>query len=214
MKKLVNIAWWLLFAVSAGLLTYQTVCVLLGISVTYDELAGALIIAGIVTLTWVVMLGRLVYELDRNYAELATTIILLACGIAVDGGILLSIVFGFQFPTNFALFIILGHIIAHILLVFVQSAGRAQERFKASFKSPEQRVSELEQERALLEQTAAIAKSELEQLRGELKLAQARSEASKASRQYACSECGEIFTSPQARGAHMRVHKDAAKRTS
>lgn len=200
MKKLVNIAWWLLFATSAGLLTYQTVCVLLGIGVTYDELAGALIIAGIVTLTWIVMLGRLVYELDRNYSELATTITLLVCGIAVDGGILLSIVFEFQFPTNFALFIILGHIIAHILLVFVQSAGRAQERFKASFKPPEQKIRELELSNAILEQSL----SDVEQ---RLQLAQASSEDSKASKQYVCPECGEIFASPQARGAHMRVHR-------
>lgn len=203
MKKLVNIAWWLLFAVSAGLLTYQTVCALLGITVTYDELAGALIIAGIVTLTWIVMLGRLVYELDRNYAELVTTVTLLACGIAVDGGILLSIVFGFQFPTNLALFIILGHIIAHILLVFVQSFGRSRERFKASFKPPEQRVHELELRNAMLEQSLG----DVEQ---RLKLAQASSDDVRASKSYACTTCGEIFLTAQARGAHMRVHKETS----
>jgi len=168
LEGLTEVLTWLLFAIATFLLARQTYFALIGQLPDYSSSEGALIVAGIVTLTWLAMLGRIVLHLDKTMVDWLISLSLLISGIAVDVAVALSFVFEWQFPTHLALLVIVAHVVAHVVQWVVISGQQAAGRFSGSYKSPEQLLAEAELQNVELELRSSTAQAQLDHLQAEL----------------------------------------------
>lgn len=144
LEGLVEVLTWLLFSVATFLLARQTYFAMLGLMPDYSSVEGALIVAGIVTLTWLAMLGRIVLHLDKTVVDWVISLSLLVSGIFVDVAVALSFVFGWRFPTHLALLVIVAHVVAHVIQWVVIAGQQSWQRFSGGYTPPEQRLAEVE----------------------------------------------------------------------
>lgn len=173
---------WILFAVATFLLARQTYFAMLGQLPDYSSSEGALIVAGIVTLTWLAMLGRIVLHLDKTMVDWLISLSLLISGIAVDVAVALSFVFEWQFPTHLALLVIVAHVVAHVVQWVVSAGQQAFGRFSGAYKPPEERVAELELALARSEDARVNAEHAVSTLEDEMR-----------PRSWSCPDCGATF---------------------
>src|SRR5688572_18517328 len=111
----IEVVTWVLFALATALLARQTWYAVQGIQPDYSTQQAAFIVAGIVTATWLAMLGRLVLQIDRTRTGWLISLSLLIAGILVDIAVALSIAFGFVFPSHLALLVIVAHVVVHVI---------------------------------------------------------------------------------------------------
>lgn len=159
---------WLLFSLATFLLARQTYFAMLGQMPDYANNHGALIVAGIVTLTWLAMLGRIVLHLDKTAVDWFISLSLLVSAIAVDVAVALSFVFGWQFPTHLALLVIVAHVVAHVVQWVVSAGQQSFKRFTGTYKPVEQQLAEEQQRRAEVELRWSTDRAQLDQLREEV----------------------------------------------
>lgn len=155
---------WALFIVATILLARQTAYAVQELQPDYSGVQAAIIVAGIVTITWLVMLARIVLQIDKTPVDWLISLSLLIAGIAVDIAVALSVVFEWTFPVHIALLVIVAHVAAHVLQWIVSAAQGASVRFSAGYESPEQKATRLEREAA----ASVIAQSMLEQANSKL----------------------------------------------
>lgn len=155
---------WILFFLATFLLARQTWYAVQGVMPDYSGAEAAIIVAGIVTLTWLFMLARLALGVDQNPVDWLISFSLLIAGIAVDVAVALSVVFEWVFPVHIALLVIVGHVLAHVVQWVVAAAQSASVRFGAAYESAEQKAARLEREAA----SSKVAQSMLEQANSKL----------------------------------------------
>ncbi|MBN1430464.1 MAG: hypothetical protein JXB07_18990 [Anaerolineae bacterium] len=173
---------WILFAVATFLLARQTYFAMLGQLPDYSSSEGALIVAGIVTLTWLAMLGRIVLHLDKTMVDWFISLSLLISGIAVDVAVALSFVFEWKFPTHLALLVIVAHVVAHVAQWVVSAWQQSWLRWSGQYKSPEDRVVELELALARSEDARVSSQDALSKLEDAMKPVS-----------WSCPDCGATF---------------------
>lgn len=161
---LIEVVTWLLFFVATFLLARQTWYAVQGMMPDYSGADAAIIVAGIVTLTWLVMLVRLALGVDRNPIDWLISLSLLIAGIGVDIAVALSVVFEWVFPVHIALLVIVGHVLAHVVQWVVAAAQSASVRFGDAYESSEKKAARLERESA----SSQVAQSMLEQANSKL----------------------------------------------
>lgn len=162
---------WVLFGIATFLLARQTWYAVQGLQPDYSSLQAAYIVAGIVTATWIVMLVRLVLQIDRTAVDWLLSLSLFLFGLGVDIAVALSLVFEWVFPVHLALLVIVAHVMAHAIQWIVASAQTAMERFGKDYQSPEQKLKDKEQELSASQAALAaseVAKSMLEQAQSAL----------------------------------------------
>lgn len=174
---------WVLFGVAVFLLARQTWFAVQGAQPDYGSQLGATIVAGIVTLTWLAMLGRIVLQLDRSLVDWGISFALLVTGVAVDVAVALSVVFGWRFPSHLALLVIVAHVVAHVVQWVVMASQQALARFNQAYVSPEDRLtmleqalSESEQQNAALERANTMLEEQSSKLEARLERAERRAE--------------------------------------
>lgn len=167
-EGLTEVMTWLLFSVATFLLARQTYFAMLGQQPDYANNQGALIVAGIVTLTWLAMLGRIVLHLDKTIVDWIISLSLMCSAIAVDVAVALSFVFGWQFPTHLALLVIVAHVVAHVVQWVVSAGQQSFKRFSGTYKPVEQQLTEEQQRRAEVELRWSTDRAQLDHLQEEL----------------------------------------------
>jgi hypothetical protein len=185
---------WLLFAIATFLLARQTYFAVQGQQPDYGTQQSALIVAGIVTATWLTMLGRIVLQIDHTPVDWILSASLMLAGVAVDIAVALSVVFEWAFPSHIALLVIVAHVVAHVIQWAVSAGQGAWKRFSADYESQEDRTRRLERELAIAERTLSNRTADAER------------------RQYkgTCKGCKQEFESATSRGitnalnAHQR----------
>jgi hypothetical protein len=159
-----EIVTWSLFFIATLLLARQTWYAVQGLMPDYSGVESAIIVAGIVTLTWLVMLARLALGVDQSPVDWFISFSLLIAGIAVDIAVALSVVFEWVFPVHIALLVVVGHVLAHVVQWVVAAAQSASVRFGAAYESAEKKAARLEREEA----SSKVARSMLEQANSKL----------------------------------------------
>jgi len=158
MKTTVKTATWLLFFISSMFLTYLTWHAVHGTPANFTAQFSATIVAGLVTATWLVMIGRLHYQLDQNRHEQITTKFLLIVGLAVDIAVAAMLVLNWRFPPQATIAVIAGHVLTHVIQIWVSSSEKAKERFAETYKTPEEKMVVLQQQNAVLLQQVETLK--------------------------------------------------------
>lgn len=168
----VEVITWALFGVAVVLFARQTWYAVQATQPDYSTQQAAYIVAGIVTATWLAMLGRLVLQLDKTPTDWLISLSLLIAGLLIDVAVAMSVVMGFVFPTHLALLVIVAHVVAHVVQAVVKAAEQARQRFSKGYVSPEEENAVLKQRLALHEHSQALLEQTFEER---------------------CSMCGEAF---------------------
>lgn len=209
---------WALFIIATLLLARQTWYAVQELQADYSGVQAAIIVAGIVTLTWLVMLARIVLQIDKTPVDWLISLSLLIAGIAVDIAVALSVVFEWTFPVHIALLVIVAHVVAHVLQWIVSAAQSASVRFSTGYESPEQKAARLERESAssktaqsMLEQTNSRLEAHIQQIESkhaaeiqrlqqahaaELAKIQTKIEAMERGFEWTCPKCEASFRHP------------------
>lgn len=195
----IEVVTWLLFGIAVFLLARQTWYAVMGTQPDYSTQESAFIVAGIVTATWLAMLGRIVLNLDKTPVDWFISLSLLISGLLIDVAVALSVVMEFTFPTHLALLVIVAHVVAHVIQWIVKAGAEAQVRFRSDYVSPEQENVLLKQRLAVLEHSSAVLEQSFEER---------------------CSICGDVFehhtkaAAKRALRAHVgRKHSNGYLRT-
>ena len=128
-KGLVGFVTWLLFAASFALLANQTWYALQGAQPNYGTEGAAYIITAIISATSLAMFFRLLLHMDKTPMQLGITLFLLAVALGIDVTVAVSIIFELDFPEQFALFVILAHVLSHVVQYSIIALQGAGDRF-------------------------------------------------------------------------------------
>lgn len=129
LRGLTNFFTWGLFFASFAMLGYQTWWALQGARPNYATEVWAGIITVIISATTLAMFARVVLHMDATRLQFVVTLLLLVCALGVDVLVALSIIFGFDFPEQFALFVVIAHVVVHVVQQVIVATQQASARF-------------------------------------------------------------------------------------
>lgn len=220
MKQFIKITNWVLFGISVAIFmasVYNAVQGrLLNLAVEVSGVVpGALIVAGIVTTSWMINGAALKLRLVQSGSlEWYGTALLAIVAFAVDILIMAALAFQVQVPPNLPLLVVMGHAGLHFVL-WIVTAYDVERRdggvLSTSFRPAEELVPELQQQVAALAERTKQAESMLKQaesthvaavqkLERQLERAEERAEKAleDATRSYeaSCEYCGKTYHKP------------------
>lgn len=114
-KGLVGFVTWMLFAASFLLLANQTWYALQGAQPNYGTEGAATIITIIISCTTLDMLLRIMLQMDETPLQFGVTILLMGTALTVDIAVAMSVIFDLDFPEQFALLVVVAHVVVHVL---------------------------------------------------------------------------------------------------
>lgn len=133
MKLVTRIVSWLLFIVSASLFLLAVYNAAMGrlLDLTALEIngiePGALIVAGVVTITWINGGLMLRYQVIENVLEWKVTRALTVLAFLVDVAIMLALIVRFRVPPLLPLFVAMGHAGAHVS-IWLAASNEVEKR--------------------------------------------------------------------------------------
>lgn len=174
---------------------------------------GALIAAGIVTLTWIFNGLSLKLRMSESRLDWYIKALMTVIGLAVDVVFVASLILRFSLHPLMPLLVVIGHGVSHALH-WVITSWEIEHRdggvLSDSYQSPEQRAIDAEKKLALAEQERDRAKEDARKASQ-----QATRLLEDANRVYeaACKGCGRVFAKPTQEQANAAVdgHRRACK---
>lgn len=204
-KTLVRIASTLFFVLSSGLFAYQVFLAAQGQKPEYNQVSGALIVAGIATGTWLAMFSAIRLKMPASGVDFLATLTLGLIALGVDLYIAAAqLLPGLVIPPHLPLLIVIGHVVTHVTQWIVPAVAEAISDGPLSkhYVTPEQ---------ALREQVATIEQALREQRERSRELEWKLDRAEEESRTYewTCPACNRRIeqTSRASLNRAIRTHE-------
>lgn len=170
MKLATRIVSWVLFIVSAGLFMLAVYNAAMGrlLDLTLFEISGiepgALIVAGVVTITWINGGMMLRYGEIDSPLEWKVTRGLTVLAFLVDVAIMMALIVRVRVPPLLPLFVAMGHAGAHVF-IWIAASGEAEKKpgglLSGEYESKNDRIASLETQLKLQLQAQKFAEQSL-----------------------------------------------------
>jgi hypothetical protein len=139
-KTTVRIASTLFFVLSTGLFAYQVFLAAQGQKPEYNQISGALIVAGIATGTWVAMFGAIRLKMTKSGVDFLATLALGFIALGVDLYIAIAqLAPAMVIPPHLPLLIVIGHVVTHVTQWVIPAIAEAisEGTLSKHYESPE-----------------------------------------------------------------------------
>lgn len=185
MKTITKLVSWGLFIISAGLFLLAVYSAARGqlLDLTAFEIRGlepgALIVAGVVTITWINGGLMLHVRAIESPLEWKVTRLLTILAFFVDVAIMIALILGFHVPPLLPLFVAMGHAGAHVF-IWIAASGETEKRpgglLSQEYQSPEERLGEVLRQLTEANQQIALLQQSAEMERRQREIAERREE--------------------------------------